>query len=211
MVDFSLENARGYSFSGLLERVADDLSSAGFQVTVHPHEGESVHSAFVRFPGLLYEAGLSPHRTEKLSVKIEIDTRPPAGAATEATLINRHFMLSLLHYDIPSLMSEKLRALLSRSFSKGRDVFDLLWYLSRGDSIEPNITLLQSALAQTGWKGPQVTADNWRQVIGQKVASLDFSRVTEDVTPFLERPNDRALLTRETVLAALEQRRKTSS
>ncbi|MCK4246795.1 nucleotidyl transferase AbiEii/AbiGii toxin family protein, partial [Candidatus Bipolaricaulota bacterium] len=79
-LDFSLEHARGYSFDRLLDQVESDLANAGFDVTIHPHKGEPVHSAFVSLPGLLYEARVSPHRMEKLSVKIEIDARPPAGA-----------------------------------------------------------------------------------------------------------------------------------
>jgi len=204
-VDFSLEHAKGYSFGRLLDKVETDLSHAGFDVTVHPHEGESVHSAFVRLPGLLHEAGLSPHRTEKLSVKLEIDTRPPAGATTKTTLINRHFLVALLHYDIPSLMAGKLHAVLSRPYTKGRDIYDLLWYLSRADSVDPSVPLLQNALAQTGWNGPQVAAENWREVIADKMAALDFAQIAEDVGPFLERPEDRALFTREIVLSALRQ------
>ncbi len=204
-VDFSLEDAKGYSFARLLDRVESDLINAGFDVTIHPREGESVHSAFVRLPGLLHEAGLSPHRTEKLSVKIEIDTCPPAGATTKTTLINRHFLVALLHYDIPSLMAGKLHALLSRPYTKGRDVYDLLWYLSRADSVDPNVSLLQNALAQTGWNGPQVTLENWREVIAEEMIALDFVKIAEDVGPFLERPEDRALLTRDIVLSALRQ------
>jgi len=204
-LDFSLEHAKGYSFARLLDRVEADLANAGFDVTVHPREGEPVDSAFVRLPGLLYEAGLSPHRTEKLSVKIEIDTRPPGGATTETTLINRHFLVALLHYGIPSLMAGKLHALLSRPYTKGRDVYDLLWYLSRTDPVDPNVPLLQNALAQTGWNGPQVTLENWREVIADKMAKLDFAEIAEDVGPFLERPEDRALLTRDIVLSALRQ------
>lgn len=204
-LDFFLEHAEGYSFGRLLGRVESDLANAGFDVTIHPHAGEPIHSAFVRLPGLLYEAGLSPHRTEKLSVKIEIDTCPPAGATTTTTLINRHFLLALLHYDIPSLMAGKLHALLSRPYTKGRDVYDLLWYLARPDCANPNVPLLQNALAQTGWNGPQVTAENWREVIADKVVELDFAKIAEDVGPFLEKLEDRALLTREIVLSALRQ------
>jgi len=202
-LDFSLEHGEGYSFDRLLNRVESDLVKAGFDVTVHPHKGEPVHSAFVRVAGLLYEAGLSPHRTEKLSVKIEIDTHPPAGASTKTTLINRHFLLALLHYDIPSLMAGKLHAVLSRPYTKGRDVYDLLWYLTRPDYADPNIPLLQNALAQTGWNGPRVTVGNWREIIAGKINELDFTKIGDDVGPFLERREDRALLTREIVLSAL--------
>jgi len=204
-LDFSLEHAQGYSFGRLLDRVESDFANAGFDVAIHPHEGEPVDSAFVRLAGLLYEAGLSPYRTEKLSVKIEIDTCPPAGATTTTTLINRHFLVALFHYDIPSLMAGKLHALLSRPYTKGRDIYDLLWYLSRADSVDPNVSLLQNALAQTGWNGPRVTAENWREVIADKMTALDVAKVAEDVGPFLERPEDRALLTRELVLFALRQ------
>ncbi|MEA3238391.1 MAG: nucleotidyl transferase AbiEii/AbiGii toxin family protein [Candidatus Bipolaricaulota bacterium] len=204
-LDFSLEQAEGYDFDRLLNRVESDLVNAGFDVTMHPHKGEPIHSAFIRLPALLYEAGLSPHRTEKLSVKIEIDTRPPAGATTKTTLINRHFLLALVHYDIPSLMAGKLHALLSRPYTKGRDIYDLLWYLSRPDGAEPNIRLLQNALEQTGWNGPQLSTENWREVIADKIVGLDFAKIAEDVGPFLERPEDRALLTCEIVLSALRQ------
>lgn len=204
-LDFSLEHAEGYRFLPLLDRVESDLINAGFGVTIHPREGEPVDSAFVRLPGLLYEAGLSPHRTEKLSVKIEIDTRPPAGATTTTTLVNRHFLVVLLHYDIPSLMAGKLHALLTRPYTKGRDLYDLLWYVSRPDSADPNVSLLQNALVQTRWNGPQVTAENWREVIADQMVELDFAKIAEDVGPFLERPEDRALLTREIVLSALRQ------
>ena len=204
-LDFSLEQSTGYQFQRLLNRTESDLAKAGFDVTVHPREVDPVHSAFVRFPGLLNEAGLSPHRTEKLSIKIEIDTKPPAGATLQTTLINRHFLIALQHHDLPSLMAGKLHALLVRPYTKGRDVYDLLWYLSRSEPIAPNVVQLRNALAQTQWRGAQVTAENWRAIIGRRLDEADFVKTAEDVAPFLESPEERALLTRETVLAALRE------
>jgi predicted nucleotidyltransferase component of viral defense system len=204
-LDFSLERTEGYRFAPLIDRAATDLRNAGFDVTVHSHEGHPIHSAFVRVPEILYEAGVSPHRTEKLSVKVEIDTNPPAGAAVQTTLINRHFLVALLHHDIPSLMAGKLHALLSRPYTKGRDIYDLLWYLSRPEAIAPNVALLRNALAQTGWDGPEVTGANWREIIAERVAGSDFAKAKDDVAQFLERSEDRALLTREIVLSALRQ------
>ena len=43
------------------------------------NDSKVVHSAFIRFIGLLYELGLSPHRDEVLAVKLEVDTNPPAA------------------------------------------------------------------------------------------------------------------------------------
>ncbi|MFC2079826.1 nucleotidyl transferase AbiEii/AbiGii toxin family protein, partial [Candidatus Bipolaricaulota bacterium] len=126
-LDFSLERSEAYDFPRLLGRIESDLTQAGFEVTMHPHEGTPVHSAFVRFPGLLAECGLSPHPTQKLSIKIEVDTSPPAGATLQTTVINRDFLLALQHHDLPSLMAGKLHAVLSRRYTKGRDIYDLLW------------------------------------------------------------------------------------
>jgi len=203
--DFSLERPTGYRFQRLLDRAESDLVKAGFDVTMHPRKVDPVHSAFVRFPGLLNEAGLSPHRTGKLSIKIEIDTKPPVGAILQTTVVNRHFLVALQHHDLPSLMAGKLHALLARPYTKGRDVYDLLWYLSQSEPTVPNIVLLRNALAQTQWRGAQVTAESWRAVVERRLRATDFAKVAEDVEPFLESSEERALLTRKTVLAALQQ------
>ncbi|MCK4599362.1 nucleotidyl transferase AbiEii/AbiGii toxin family protein [Candidatus Bipolaricaulota bacterium] len=149
-LDFSLERKTGYSLDTLLQAAETDLTEAGFEVSVHPKTGKAVHSAFFRFPGLLYEAGLNTHRTQKLSIKVEIDTNPPPGAKTEQTVINRHFLLELWHHDLPSLMAGKIHALLMRSYTKGRDLYDLLWYLTRSEPVVPNIVLAEQRASTDG-------------------------------------------------------------
>jgi len=105
-----------------LDRIGSDLRGAGFEFTTHTSSDKTVHSAFLRFPGLLYEAGLSPHEKEKLSVKLEINTDPPGGAETDTTVLNRNFLLSLWHYDLPSLMAGKIHALLERNYTIDSDI-----------------------------------------------------------------------------------------
>jgi predicted nucleotidyltransferase component of viral defense system len=204
-LDFSLEVPENYNFQRLLGRVKEDLIKAGFEVSMHPHEGAPVHSAFVRFPGLLAECGLSPHATQKLSIKIEIDTSPPAGADLETTVINREFLIAIRHHALPSLMAGKLHAVLSRHYTKGRDIYDLLWYLSRSDTVVPNLALLKSALAQTSWDGMAVTAQTWKAAIELRLREMDFAKIVDDVLPFLENPSEQALLTLPVILGALHQ------
>ena len=109
-----------------------------------------MHSAFVRFPGLLHEMGLSGHREEALSVKLEVDTRPPQGAGLETTVVRRHLLLRLQHHDRASLLAGKLHAILQRPWPKGRDFYDLVWYLSDPAWPAPNLVLLNNALAADG-------------------------------------------------------------
>lgn len=41
------------------------------------------------FAGLPHELGLTPHRSRRLSIRVEVDTRPPAGAVLTSTIERR--------------------------------------------------------------------------------------------------------------------------
>lgn len=62
---------------------------------------------------------------------------------------------------------------------------------------EPNIWLLDNALRQTSWQGDEVTLSNWRQIVAGKLDTLDWRAALNDVSPFLERPEDAAWVTPE--------------
>ena len=106
-------------------------------------------------------------------------------------------MLNLLHYDKSSLLAGKLYAVLTRKYTKGRDIFDLFWYLSSPTWQEPNLIMLNNALRQTGWTGEVITKNNWRTIINQHLQTLDWSKISRDVEPFLEPNFDTQLLSQE--------------
>ena len=138
-----------------------------------------------------------------LAVKIEIDARPPAGATMEVSLVRRHVTLRLFHHDRASLLAGKLHAVLQRPWTKGRDLYDLIWYLSDPEWPAPNLDLLNAALRQTDWRGPEMTPDTWRPAVAERLEALDWNRATTDVRPFLERLDDAALVTKENALRLL--------
>jgi hypothetical protein len=104
-------------------------------------------------------------------------------------------------------MAGKIHALLMRPYTKGRDLYDLLWYLTRSEAVVPNVVLLNNALYQTGWEGDRVTEETWRSIVRERLERLDWASVSEDVSAFLEHPAERSLLTRTTLLAALARTR----
>jgi predicted nucleotidyltransferase component of viral defense system len=181
------------------------FEAEGYDVCMRISDKRTVKSAFVNLKGLLFELGLSAHPSETLSIKVEVDSNPPAGAKTVSTIVRRHVILNLQHHDKASLLAGKLHAFLARRYVKGRDIYDLVWYLSDRTWPVPNLELLNNALAQTGWRGPQVTAENWRQLVTRRVEKLDWKRIIADVEPFLERPADCALLTRQNLTLLLQQ------
>jgi hypothetical protein len=132
-----------------------------------------------------------------------VDTNPPAGAMLATTVVRRHMLLQLQHHDRASLLAGKLHAILQRPYLKGRDVYDLLWYLSDPDWPAPNLVLLNNALRQMGWTDDLVTEDNWREVVRRRVRALAWERVVDDVRPFLEPGAPLELLTFENVMRVL--------
>jgi len=197
-LDFALEgNAEIYDFHAYLQGIRRDLETQGYAVALKVSNQKTVQSAFVRFPGLLFDLGLSPHKDEALAVKIEVDTRPPQGAVVETTLVRRHMLLNLQHHDRASLLAGKLHALLQRPYLKGRDLYDLIWYLSAPEWPAPNLTLLNNALAQTGWSGPRLTSKTWRETLRAHLMEIPWKQVVADVEPFLISREESALLTRE--------------
>ena len=200
-LDFALEGEPSrYDLRRHLRAVRAELSGEGYRVELRMREHRTVHSAFVRFPGTLYEIGLSPQPGQVLAVKIEVDTNPPPGAVTDTTLVRRHEVLRLFHHDRASLLAGKLHAVLQRPYTKGRDIYDLVWYLSDPDWPPPNLALLNAALRQTGWSGAKMTPASWRRAVAERLELLDWNRAASDVRPFLERAEDIELVDRETVL-----------
>jgi len=204
-LDFSLITPGGdVDLRAALTPMARALESEGYPIEVKLSGQETVASAFVKFPGLPQEFGLSPHASQTLSIKVEVDGNPPPGAVVETSVVRRHVTLHLCHYDKASLLAGKLHAVLSRPWTKGRDLYDLGWYLADRTWPAPNLELLNAALAQTGWNGPAMTPTNWRQEVWQRIEAIDWEKARADVRPFLERERDLDLVTAPSLASLLK-------
>ncbi len=231
-LDFSLHKKPRYSFLNLMRVIQQEFILAGYAVNVSYEDEKIVQSAFIKFTGLLHEAGLSPLPGQKFSIKVEIDTRPPKGAVLTTHVVNKFFPIAFLSYDLPSLFAGKIHAFLTRKYTasdatgsarglmqylpvvmprasgdpkgrpltKGRDFFDIAWYLSRFKSIAPNMTLLRNALNQTRFKGTMPTEKNWRPYLRDAVHQADWKLVYKDVVNFLENPKEMDVFTKKNVL-----------
>lgn len=204
-LDFSITEKMNYSFAKTIEKVKQELIMAGYTVSVVYDDKKTVYDSMIKFEGLMHEAGISPLKSQKFSIKVEIDTNPPQGAGLKTQIVNKYFPISFLSYDIPSFFSGKLHALLSRRYTKGRDFFDLGWYLSKWRDISPNINLLQNALKQTGWKGEMPTGENWRECIYKVVKGTNWEKVNKDVENFLENPHDLEIFSKENILNLIKK------
>ncbi len=201
-LDFSLIQGDAYQPERWLKKAKQDLQFAGLDCSITWTQKRTVNLAWIRIAGLLEEAGLSAHKNQDLSIKLEIDTRPPKGADLKRTLVTKFVTMALSHYTLESLMAGKVHALLTRSYPKGRDWYDLIWYRSFRPPLAPKQELLQNALDQTQGKG-NLKASQWRNLLREKLIGLDIENLAQDVYPFLERAADRHLLIRENLEAIL--------
>ncbi len=205
-LDFAMEGDKeSYRFREYLRSIQSTLTKENYQINIRVQDSKIVNSAFIRFPGLLYELGLSMQSNEVIAIKLEVDTNPPAGAVLETSVIRKFVVLQLHHHDKASLLSGKIHSFLQRPYLKGRDIYDLFWYLSDPDWPEPNLELLNNALLQTNWTSGVVEKENWRQLVKDCIHQMNWSVVMDDIKPFIEPSFDLAILTKENFLNVLHK------
>ncbi|HOL21792.1 MAG TPA: nucleotidyl transferase AbiEii/AbiGii toxin family protein [bacterium] len=203
-LDFSLsKNACKYDFVIFLDTIKRELYLAGYEVEITYNIEKNVNNALIKFLNLLYEFKLSEIKGEKFTIKIEVDTLPPEGGREITSLYNSDFIFEIKHFDIPSLFAGKIHALLCRKFNRGRDYYDLLWYLTKFKNLEPNIDMLKNAVMQTCIKKINIKKFNWRELVREKIKTLDFTDIRKDIISLLEVPEEVKLITRENFLKLL--------
>jgi len=186
-LDFSMESADYYEPYRWMENVRLALVHQGFTVEVSWRERRAVDFGWVKVSGLLQELSASGRKSQNLSIKVEVDRNPPSGARCETTALSSPRLIAIRHHDLPSLMAGKLNAVLSRPYAKGRDWYDLLWYLAT--RIEPNLAMLENGLVQS----PSALcneAQEWRRGVMGCLQALDWQAILQDVRPFLEEPSE---------------------
>jgi len=202
-LDFSLHREEGYEPERWMKKLKTDLTLAGFKVNISWNGCATVHKAWIKTADILKEAKLAAMPQQNLSIKLEVDTQPPDGATLVRSMITRHRLLALQHYDLPSLMAGKVHALIFRGHPKGRDWYDLLWYRGHRPPLKPNLVQLQNAFNQTqGSSAPN--ASDWIHLLRTRLDELDGQKLVDDVAPFLEYPEDVALLTTENIRTSLK-------
>jgi len=199
-LDFALEhNADEFDFDELVHDFVRPLEREGYAVEIARKSfGSAVDKAFVKFPGLLHELGLSPHASESMSVKVEVDTNPPAGAVCQVSDVRRFVPLRIYHHDKASLFGGKLAAVLMRQYTKGRDLYDLLWYTADPTWPAPNLELLRNAVAQGGWEGPVIGPENWKGIVLSRLGTVDWDKARTEARQFVITASEVDLLSHET-------------
>lgn len=130
----------------------------------------------------------------KIRIKLEVDSRPPEGSGFETHYLRFPVPLPMTVQDLPSAFATKAHALLCRPYTKGRDWYDFIWFVSR--RVVPRLDVLSRALDQQGpWAGRSMVVDaSWfAGQIRLAVERTDWGRAVEDVRRFLPLREQEAL------------------
>lgn len=129
--------------------------------------------------------GISGMSDQKMKIKFEIDPNPAKAIAYSSTPVSTFGSVFDIITNTPeTIFAQKIIALLFRPYQKGRDFYDIVWFLLRSD-VEPNYALLQE-------KG--INAKSRRDVstiLQEKISRSDLERAAQDVERFLFVPEQK--------------------
>jgi predicted nucleotidyltransferase component of viral defense system len=176
-LDFDLVKKRGFDASKLSAFLNRQLALQGFDAETAVKTTPNIKIINVRFPKVLQEFGLSAMGSEKFLVKMEIDPNPAKKVRTETVFIDSFNERFPLLVNTPeTLFAQKIIALSHRSYLKGRDIYDILWFLGQKD-LQPNYALLRERGMKIANR-TQLTAFllKFAQKADLKKASIDVRR-----------------------------------
>ena len=203
-LDFSLLRPSGsFDLSRYGQALEAEMESLGFRVAFARKDGKAstaVQSAFLKADTLtqllVVEAGERIVRQlpkgQAIKVKLEIDTDPPPGFATEVQYVLHPIPFSVRSYVLPDLFAGKMHAVLCRRWKnrvRGRDWYDFVWFVSNHPQL--HLSHLEKRMVQTGdWdEGKTMTPGDFYASVDRAVDSVDLTAARREVGPFVNNPD----------------------
>ncbi|MFI5192599.1 MAG: nucleotidyl transferase AbiEii/AbiGii toxin family protein [Chitinophagales bacterium] len=203
-LDFSLlAPDPDFELQPYLDGMQEEFSALGISVRVmEKNKSNKTHvdSAFLKadtaWKELVLKDIIPQERTgsvPEIRIKLEVDTEPPPGFTTEENLLVKPFSFYVKCFSLPDLFAGKMHALLFRKWKnrvKGRDWFDLEWYIQKGVTL--NLDHLQKRAVESGDRTQKkITRIQLIKLLSQKINSVSFGNIREDIVRFI--PDARVL------------------
>jgi len=191
-LDFTLDVKSGeYDFKNLNLIVQQDLVSRNIKNEINVSQDKIVQKTFIRIVDILDLLGLSRVKGQRLHIKLEVDTNPvdiKFGKRESFFITKYNEIFPILKHDLPTLFAGKILAILNRPYRRGRDFYDLIWYLSQKVNI--NITYLNEGMKQCRLKEKFSDEEEIFERIEGIVSQIESDFILKDISRFLEDPND---------------------
>jgi len=181
-LDFDLIKKEKFSLEDLMNDIKNKLELQGFQVDTHTKITENIYIIFFKFKNVLREFGMNVPKDEKVLVKFEIDFNPSKNIQLETKFsdsFNERF--PMLVNTLKTLFAQKILAITFRPYQKGRDFYDLVWFLSQ-KNIEPEYKILQEKNL------PIKNRQELIEFLKEQAGKSDLKQAVKDVERFLFYP-----------------------
>ena len=178
-----------FDFDFYMDKVIHTLKAYGLEMHISKKKDDTfVKSRELKEDSLKWKLSFpSNQKLKKIMIKLEIDSNPPEGAVVEDKFLDFPQLHRVSVANMPTLFAGKLHALLSRSYTKGRDWYDFLWYIKNHSGI--NLLYLAHALEQMGpfKRGNlKVTRKILLSALDEKIRANDWEAIRKDVARFLK-------------------------
>ncbi len=197
-LDFSLLQPNiNFSIEPYFKAVQDEFNALGLTVSINEKKKtkqSAIDSAFLKaetiwkeivLEDIIKETGVRSNKN--LKIKIEVDPQPALHFKTEEKLLLRPFSFYVKCFNKPSLFSGKIHALLFRKWKnrvKGRDWYDLEWYIKKGIPLDVN-HFLTRAKDTNDCQEDSISSDQIIELLHLKIESVSFSSIKKDVVRFI--------------------------
>ncbi|MDR3559175.1 MAG: nucleotidyl transferase AbiEii/AbiGii toxin family protein [Candidatus Pacebacteria bacterium] len=181
-LDFDLVKT-GLDYAKLAKYLEKQLNERGFLAETRVKKTENIFIIFVKFSEIMKQMGVSEFANQKIKIKFEVDPSPYKSLEYETKLVSAYGKtFNVIINTLPTLFAQKILALKLRPYQKGRDFYDLVWFLAQ-KNVEPNYAILKE-------KGIKVKNREELILELEKIISkLDLKLAAADVRRFLFYPD----------------------
>lgn len=191
-LDFTLDiKSSEYDFKNQNLIIQRDLMLRNIKNEINVSQDKTVQKTFIKIVDILGQLGLSRVKGQRLHIKLEVDTNPVDinfGKRESFFITKYNEIFPVLKHDLPTLFAGKILAILNRPYKRGRDFYDLIWYLSQ--KININITYLNEGMKQSSIKEKFLDEEEIFERIDGIVSQIEPDFILKDISRFLEDTND---------------------
>jgi len=181
-LDFDLIKQKNFDVKKLMLDIQNKLVLQGFQFDAQTKTTENIHIISFRFRNVLREFGLDAQENEKILIKFEIDFKPYKNICTETKFSDSFYERFPMRVNsLDTLFAQKVVAIVYRPYQKGRDFYDLVWFLSQ-KNIEPNYAIFQEKNLKINNRQELI------EFLKHQAKKSDLEQAAKDVERFLFYP-----------------------
>ncbi len=200
-LDFSLlEVNPKFTLDPFFPAIEAEFDALGLKVSIREKKKTLVNkidSAFLKsdtvwrelvLEGTIPQNGLD--QKPSVTIKLEVDREPPLGFETEDNLLIKPVSFYVKCFTLPHLFAGKMHALLFRKWKenvKGRDWYDMEWYIKKGIPLDLNHFVLRSR-DSGDWKEDTITEKRFHDLLREKITTVNMDRVKADIRRFIANP-----------------------